>query len=75
MGNSNSCIYNYCKAEDGKGQEKEQKKTRSGFFCSYASFVSRLSPCHPRSPSGPVCVMECNAIREFHTLFCDFSAG
>ena len=22
MGNSNSCIYNYCKAEDGKGQEK-----------------------------------------------------
>lgn len=31
--------------------------------------------CHPRGPAGPVCVMECNAIREFHTLFCDFSAG
>lgn len=53
MGNSNSCIYNYCKAEDGKGQEKEQKKTRSGFFCSYASFVSHLSlPAIPVAPQG-----------------------
>jgi len=53
MGNSNSFIYNYCKAEDGKGQEKRAEENQIWlllllcFFC-IPPFPSAI----PAAPQG-----------------------